>query len=61
MHESTMTSRGIAIPCLMVPANKKMIIKKPEIKLTGRDALKNPRKKYPRVDNKFPIKMVSNT
>ncbi|GAH12642.1 unnamed protein product [marine sediment metagenome] len=31
-----MTSRGIEVPCLMIPEKRKTAINNPEIKLTGR-------------------------
>jgi hypothetical protein len=49
------------VPCLIVPVNRKITIKTPVIKLTGSEAFKKPRVKYPRVDRKFPKRIVKKT
>ena len=55
-----MTSPGIEVPCLMVPENRKIMVKTPVIKLKGSAAFKEPRPKYPEVDKRFPKKIAVN-
>lgn len=48
-------------PCLMVPVKRKIIINIPVIKLTGSEAFKKPRVKYPIVERRFPKKIARKT